>query len=55
MYIAFHAKDMIEQLKKYTEIKLEIVGKANVNHYAGRSTPQITINNYQIEDGTLGF
>lgn len=55
-YMKFHAKDMIEELKQYSgEIKLEVVGRANLNFFAGRYTPQIFINNYQIEDGRLGF
>ena len=55
-YMKFHAKDMIEELSKYPgEIKLEVVGRANVNYWGGYATPQIFISNYQIEDGTLGF
>ena len=56
-YLAFHAKDMIEKLanEPSSTIKLEVVGRANLNHYAGRTTPQIFIEDYQIDDGTLGF
>lgn len=55
-YMKFHAKDMIEELGKYPgEIKLEVVGRANLNFFAGRCTPQIFISNYQIEDGTFAF
>lgn len=55
-YMKFHAKDMIEELGKYPgEIKMEVVGRANVNYWGGYATPQIFISNYQIEDGTLGF
>ena len=54
-YMKFHAKDMIEELGKYNIIKLEVVGRANVNYWGGYATPQIFISNYQIEDGTLGF
>ena len=54
-YMKFHAKQMIEELKQYNEIKLEVVGRANLNFFAGYYTPQIFISNYQIEDGTLGF
>lgn len=38
-YIKFHAKEMIEELKLHDNIKLEIVGKANVNYWGGRATP----------------
>lgn len=54
-YIKFRAKDMIEELKNYNELKLEVVGKANLNEYYGRFTPQIFINSYQISDNSLGF
>ena len=55
-YMKFHAKDFIEELGKYDgEIKLEVVGRANLNTWGGYTTPQIFISNYQIEDGTLGF
>ena len=55
-YMKFHAKDFIEELNKYNgEIKLEIVGRANLNEWGGHLTPQIFITNYQIDDGTLGF
>ena len=54
-YMKFHAKDFIEKLSKYDIIKLEVVGRANLNFFAGQCTPQIFISNYQIEDGTLGF
>ena len=54
-YMKFHAKEMIEELKQYNEIKLEVVGRANLNEWMGHYTPQIFISNYQISDNTLGF
>ena len=54
-YIKFHAKEMLEELKKYNSIKLEVVGRANLNEWMGTYTPQIFISNYQIEDDSLGF
>lgn len=54
-YMKFHAKEFIEELGKYDSIKLEVVGRANLNEWMGNYTPQIFISNYQIEDGTLGF
>lgn len=54
-YMKFHAKQMIEDLSHYDNIKLEIVGRANLNTWMGRQTPQIFITNYEISDGTLGF
>ena len=54
-YIKFHAKDMIEELNKYKEIKLEVVGRANLNEWMGNITPQIFIVNYQIDNGEVAF
>lgn len=54
-YMKFHAKDFIEELAKYDNIKLEIVGRANLNVWNNIYTPQIFITNYEIEDGSLGF
>lgn len=54
-YMKFHAKDMIRELSQYDNIKLEVVGRANLNEWGGTYTPQIFISNYQIEDNRLGF
>ena len=55
-YMKFHAKDFINELAQYdNDIKLEVVGRANLNEWGGYQTPQIFITNYQIEDGSLGF
>lgn len=49
-YIKFKAKDMIEDLSKYSEtINIEIVGEANLNEWGGRTTPQIFIKDYEIK------
>lgn len=54
-YLKFHAKEMIQELAQYDKIKLEVVGRANLNEYYGKVTPQIFITDYQIEDDRLGF
>lgn len=39
-YMKFFAKDFIEELKSYpNDIKLEVVGRANLNEWGGRVTP----------------
>lgn len=55
VYIKFHANDLIEDLKKYNDIKLNIVGRGNMNVWMGRATPQIIIDSYEVEDNTYGF
>lgn len=54
-YMKFHAKDLIEDLKKYSKVKLEIVGRANVNYWGGNVIPQIFIDDYEVTDDALGF
>jgi len=38
-YMKFHAKELIEELTKYPSMKIEIVGRANLNEWGGRVTP----------------
>lgn len=38
-YIKFHAENMIEELQQYKEIKLNIIGKANINNWMGAESP----------------
>lgn len=54
-YMKFHAKDFIEELKQYSSIKLEVVGRANVNYWGGNVIPQIFIDDYEVKDDALGF
>jgi len=54
-YMKFHAKDLIEDLKQYSKVKLEIVGRANVNYWGGNVIPQIFIDDYEVTDDALGF
>lgn len=54
-YMKFHAKDLIEELNKYPSMKIEIVGRANLNEWGGRVTPQIFIEDIEVKDNALGF
>lgn len=54
-YIQFHAKHLIEDLSNLNNIKMEIIGKANINEWMGKITPQIFIEEYEIKDGTYSF
>ena len=54
-YMKFHAKEFIEDLEKYEQIKLNIIGKPNVNEWMGNLTPQIFIEDYEVLDDTYGF
>lgn len=52
-YMKFFAKDMIEELNQYNDIKIEVVGRANLNEWMGTTTPQIFIENYEIKEDRL--
>lgn len=53
-YLKFHAKDLIEQLSEMSgDMKIEVVGKANLNEWAGRTTPQIMIEDIEFKKDLL--
>jgi len=54
-YMKFKATAMIDELRHCNEIKMNIVGKANLNNWMGNITPQIFIENYEIIDDLLEF
>lgn len=54
-YMKFHAKDFIKDLERYEDFEMEIVGRANLNTYGGRYTPQIFIDAYELKDGRFSF
>ena len=54
-YIKFFAKDMIEELAEFDDIKLEVIGKVNVNCWMGKTSPQIMIESYEIRNGEFEF
>jgi hypothetical protein len=54
-YIHFRAKDMIEKLEEFENLTLEIIGEAKINEWGGRTTPQLIIKDYSINDGNLSF
>lgn len=55
VYIQFHAKELINKLKEYNNISIKIIGRANLNTWMGKETPQIIIDDYEIHDGTYSF
>jgi hypothetical protein len=51
----FHAKDLIEELAQHPDMKIEVVGRANLNEWGGKVTPQIFIEDIEVKDNALGF
>ena len=52
-YLQFHAKDLIEDLAKYDKMNVTVVGRANINEWGGNITPQIFIEDYEIQEDIL--
>ena len=48
-YVKFKATDLIKQLAEYEDrISITAAGKANVNEWGGRRTPQILVEEIEI-------
>ena len=54
-FIKFHATQMIEELRECDDIKLSIVGRANINEWMGNQTAQVFIEDYEIKNNLLEF
>lgn len=54
-YLKFKASALIEELSQYEVVKMEIIGKGNINEWGGTQTAQIFIEDYTIEDYANGF
>lgn len=55
VYLKFFAKELIEKIKTINEIEFKIIGKANINEWCGKTTPQIMIEDCEIKDITFDF
>ena len=51
-YIKFRATELIDELRMYgdTHLNLTIAGKANMNYWGGRGTPQILIDEIEVRE-----
>lgn len=54
-YVMFKANKLIEEIQGKTEFTLEIVGRANLNEWAGTVSPQIMIEDYNFRNTLLDF
>lgn len=50
-YIKFKATELIDELKTHSDkITISVAGRANVNRWGGRETPQIQIEEIEVKD-----
>lgn len=53
-YLKFRATDLINELQSTDEdLEIEVVGRANLNEWGGRYTPQLFIDDYEIKKNTM--
>ena len=54
-YLKFHAIELIRELENCNEIKINLVGKPNINTWMGKQTAQIFIEAWEVIDNILEF
>ena len=54
-YMFFKCKDRINEFKQFKQMKINVVGRANMNEWMGNYTPQIFVSDFEISDDSLGF
>lgn len=52
-YIQFKATELIERLEEFDSMKMTIIGKANLNNWLGKTSPQIFIEDCNIEKSSI--
>ena len=51
VYIKFKAKDMLDKLNEHgNKLLINVVGKGQLNHWGGSTTPQIVIEDIEFKD-----
>ena len=54
-YMFFKCKDRIDDFKQFKQMKINVVGRANMNEWMNTYTPQIFVSDFEISDDSLGF
>ena len=54
-FVKFKSSDFIQEMQAYDRGRITVYGKIKKNTWAGRTTPQILIEDYEIEDATYEF
>lgn len=54
-YMLFRAKPFLEKVEGLNSMRMEVVGRANLNEWGGQYTPQIFVDDYNVYDNRLVF
>ena len=53
--VKFFATDLMNQIAGVGSFRISILGKANINNWMGRTTPQFMIDDYEVHPNTYDF
>ena len=53
--VKFFAKELIAEIEGMSSFTITILGRASVNNWQGRITPQFMIEDYEIIDNSTSF
>lgn len=53
--VKFKDTKFVEDVQKYSLSSITIYGKLNLNNFAGKFTPQVIIEDYEIENASAKF
>ena len=54
-FMKFHAEELIQELEEKGSCYLDVIGRANMNEWMGRYTPQIFISDYEVKTELYPF
>lgn len=54
-FIKFKDSKFIDEVTKYDQVQITLVGRANINEWCGEITPQILIEDYSLTDYATAF
>ena len=54
-YMFFKCADRIDEFQKYDKMTITLVGKANMNEWMGRFTPQLMVSDFEVTNSILDF
>ena len=54
-YMFFKCSQRLDEFAQFNDMKINLVGRANLNTWMGNTTPQIFVTDFEVLDNRLGF
>jgi hypothetical protein len=51
----FKCSQRLDEFTQFNDMKINLVGRANLNTWMGNTTPQIFVTDFEVLDNRLGF